>query len=113
MEKTMLDVFIEKVNNYPHLDKNQIININDLFMQGEGIYVLDECPPIEIMKRFPTYMGEFGLLLINNIWILTVSNKKECYVPDELDNYITTGLVQFFAHSHPNDGTTANLFPSF
>ena len=32
-------------------------------------------------------------------------------IPIELDNFISTGVIQFFAHSHPDDGTTANLFP--
>ena len=109
----MRDVFIEKVQNYPHLDNNQIHNINDIFRQGEGIYILDGPPPIEVIKQFPNFMGEFGLLLINNIWFFTVSNKKACFIPIGLDNYISKGSVQFFAHSHPNDGTTANLFPSF
>ena len=82
-------------------------------MQGEGIYILDEQPSIDIIKQFPNFRGEFGLLLINNIWFLTVSTNKTTYIPVELDRYIEKGLVQFFAHSHPNDGTTANIFPSF
>lgn len=112
MKKTMLDIFMEKVQNYSHLNSNQMINVKDIFMQGEGIYILDEQPPIDIIKQFPNFMGEFGLLLINNIWFLTVSNKNEAYIPVELDNFISKGLIQFFAHSHPNNGSTANLFPS-
>ena len=113
MRKNMSDIFIENIQNYSHLNRNQVSNIKDIFMQGEGIYVLDEPPAIDTIKQFPDFTGEFGLLLINNIWLLTVSNRKETYIPIELDNYISTGLVQFFAHSHPNDGSTANLFPSF
>lgn len=109
----MLDVFMEKVQIYSRLNRNQIFNIKDIFMQGEEIYILDEPPSIDVIKQFPYFSGEFGLLLINNIWFLTVSNRKVVYIPIELDNYIAKGLVQFFAHSHPNDGTTANLFPSF
>ena len=111
--KNMLDEFIEDVQKYPHLNSNQILNVKEIFMQGEGIYILDEQPTIDIIKQFPNFMGEFGLLLICNIWILTVSDKKSVYIPIEIDNYISTGVVQFFAHSHPNDGTTSNLFPSF
>lgn len=111
--KKMLDIFIENVQNYSHLNSNQSFNIKDIFMQGEGIYILDEQPSIDIIKQFPNFRGEFGLLLINNIWFLTVSTNKTTYIPVELDRYIEKGLVQFFAHSHPNDGTTANIFPSF
>ena len=109
----MLDMFMENTKNYLHLNNNQLLKIKDILMRGEAIYILDEQPPIDIMKKFPEFMGEFGLLLINNIWFLTVSNKKACYIPIELDNFISTGVIQFFAHSHPDDGTTANLFPSF
>lgn len=66
-----------------------------------------------MIRIFPNFKGEFGLLLINNIWLLSISYKKETYIPTDLDNYIKNGLVQFFAHSHPNDGSSANLFPSF
>lgn len=111
MKKTMLEVFMEKIKNYPHLNSNQIFNVRDIFMKGEAIYILDEQPSIDIIKQFPYFMGEFGLLLINNIWFLTVSNKKEAYIPVELDNFVSKGLVQFFAHSHPND-TVAACFPS-
>lgn len=111
--KIMLDVFMEKIQDYPHLNNNQLPNLKDIFMQGEKIYILDEQPPIDIMKLFPNFTGEFSLLLINNIWFLTVSNKKSAYIPIELEGYVANGSAQFFAHSHPNDGTTANLFPSF
>lgn len=113
MSKNMLDVFMEDTKNYLHLNNKQLVKIEDIFMQGKAIYILDECPPIDIIKKFPEFMGEFGLLLINNIWFLTVSNKKVCYIPTELNGSISNGFVQFFAHSHPDDGTTANLFPSF
>lgn len=109
----MLDVFMEKVQNYLRLNWSQVFDIKDIFMQGEGIYILDAPPPIDVINQFPYFPGEFGVLLINNIWFLTVSIRKAVYIPIELDNYISKGLVQFFAHSHPNDGTTANLFPSF
>ncbi len=113
MNKNMLDVFIEKIQNYSHLNSNQNFNVKNIFMQGEGIYILDEQPSVDIIRQFPDFKGEFGLLLINNIWFLTVSTQKSTYIPVELDSYISKGLVQFFAHSHPNDGTTANIFPSF
>ncbi len=113
MNKNMLDVFIEKIQNYSHLNSNQNFNVKNIFMQGEGIYILDEPPSVDIIRQFPDFKGEFGLLLINNIWFLTVSTQKSTYIPAELDSYISKGLVQFFAHSHPNDGTTANIFPSF
>lgn len=41
MEKTMLDVFLEKIQNYQHLNSNQICNSEKLFMLDEGIYILE------------------------------------------------------------------------
>ena len=113
MEKTMRDVFLEKIEKYPHLNSNQMHDLEKKFMVDEGIYILEDMPSIQVLETFPKFKGEFGVLLINNIWLLSVSYKKETYIPSELDNYIKTGLVQFFAHSHPDDGSTANLFPSF
>ncbi len=113
MEKTMKDVFLEKVQNYPHLNSIQTCDSKNLFMMDEGIYILDDNPAVGMIETFPRFKGEFGLILINDIWLLSISYKKETYIPAELDNYIKTGIVQFFAHSHPNDGSTANLFPSF
>lgn len=113
MEKNKLNVFMEKILGYPHLNSNQVTDAKNLFLLDEGIYILEETPTVDMIKMFPNFKGEFGLLLINSIWLLTVSYKEEAYIPIDLDNYISKGLVQFFAHSHPNDGNIVNLFPSF
>lgn len=111
----MRDFLYEKIMNYKQINLSNDTKLEDLETLGTGIYTIDKIPPVNLIKEFPKIYnssGEVSLLCIENVWFLTVSNKKEAYVPIELDNYIRKGSVQFFAHSHP-DEKNGEQFPSF
>jgi hypothetical protein len=115
MPKNMRDLFYEKTEGYTSIELLDNTSLKDIEKLGEGIYILNKIPSIDLIKQFPYIYdsnGEVGLICIENIWLMTLSKKKQAYVPAELNGYITKGGVQFFAHSHPGEDSSAK-FPSF
>lgn len=113
--KSIRELFMERISNYKSIDIDNIISIKDLEKLGEGIYIINKIPPVNLIKKFSNIYncsGEVSLICIENVWMITISSQKVAYVPAELDNYIRKGSVKFFAHSHPTEHN-GEQFPSF
>lgn len=115
MEKSMREIFLEKVAKYPKLDLSVIKNISDLEEKGEGTFIIDDLPSVDLMKEFPKVFnssGEVSLFCIENIWFITLSKNGFAYVPTLLDGYIKNGVSKCFLHSHPGEKPCIH-WPSF
>lgn len=113
--KSMQDIFYEKIAGYQQVDMNNITTVNDLEKLGEGIYIINQIPSVNLIKQFPSIYnrsGEVSLFCIENVWLMSISKRKAAYVPTELAGYVRNGGVKFFAHSHPEE-RDGEQFPSF
>jgi len=104
MAKTMRDILYEKTNNYPKVEINLNTTLQDLENLGEGTFIIDKFPPIELIKQFPLIFdceGEVGLNYIEGVLILTLSKNGYVKLPTDFYSYVRNGAGQFVSHSHP------------
>lgn len=107
MQKTMRDILYEKINNYQKVEINSNTTLQDLENLGEGTFIIDKFPSIELIKQFPAIFnctGEVGLEYIEGVIILTISKKRTVNLPTDFRYYVYRGVSQFSLHSHPSVG---------
>lgn len=104
MSKTMRDILYEIINDYPKVEINKNTSLQGLENLGEGTFIIDKFPSIELIKQFPLIFdcgGEVGLNYIEGVLILTLSKKEYIEMPTDFYSYVSNGRSQFAFHSHP------------
>jgi len=104
-KETYREHFYKKVEQeFSKIESNQISSIKDLENIPDGTYQLDEPLSINVIKELPYFNdtnGEIGLTLIENVWLLSISRSHEIDCPQSIYRYVSNGLAQLVAHSHP------------
>ena len=111
---TLRDYLHETLNGYPKLNITPAMTLKDIENIGEGSYVIDCLPSIELMSSFPMIFdckGEVGIDCLDGIWIMTISKNEYINTSGELFGYMTHNCFMFSSHSHPANGNHSR-FPS-
>ena len=107
-EKERLNKFVADL---PNVNISRNTKIEDLEKLENGVYSINQCLPITLIKQLPYFnesLGEVGLILVDGNWLLIISNYSGIGLPFLLYKYLTNGAVQFCAHSHPYTGKFEN-----
>lgn len=112
--KKMRDILYEKVSRYNKIKISSDTTLQDLEVLGEGTFIIDKFPSVELIKKFPFIFGckgEVALDYIESILFLTISKSNIVCLPCDIDGYVSRGC-QFSMHSHPSVGVYQR-YPSF